>query len=199
MMRTVYLTNGGNVTNTQKVAKKWLDAVYAPTRLGHYGKGWWNRRRIKYPPEAYYPSHVVRNIIRPSMENIIIPHVRDELGYGDIDKDNYILVANDATAQAFYQKGEGGRPPAWEVWYVNGRGSHIPVFDGDGNVFMYSPDRRALPAAPQAMEDIERDARKGEILRRARKIASYDLDDDISQEVWEAAMEEIENIEKGCE
>jgi hypothetical protein len=140
MFRSFYLTNGNNISNARKVAKECLDAVYGTTRLGYYGKGWWNRRKVKYPPEAYYPSSVVRDGVARTLRDVVIPYLRDNMGYHDISNDNYMLVANDATVRAFYDRGSDSPSPSWELWYVTPHGGRIPVFDDNGKVVTYSLD-----------------------------------------------------------
>jgi hypothetical protein len=143
MFRSFYLTNGGNIPNAQKVAKQCLDAVYGTTRLGYYGNKLWGRRKVKYPPEAYYPSTVVRDCIIPNLRNVVIPSLRKMMGYHDLTDSNYILVAKDATVRAFYDRGADSPSPSWELWYVPASGGHLPVFDDNGNVVTSSLDSGA--------------------------------------------------------
>jgi hypothetical protein len=189
LVRSFLMTNGYNISNAQNVAKKCLDAVYGTTRLGHYGKGWFGKRKVKYPPEAYYPSSVVRTVIAPHLRDVVIPSIRDNMGYPDLSNDNYVLVANDSTARAFYNKGEDAPPPAWEIWYVAPHGGTIPVFDGNGEVVTYSVDDAT----------VEKIMEKYAIISQAIKASTYDLDDSITQEVWESAMDDIRRLEGGSD
>jgi hypothetical protein len=155
----------------------------------HYGKGWFGKRKVKYPPEAYYPSSVVRTVIAPHLRDVVIPSIRDNMGYPDLSNDNYVLVANDSTARAFYNKGEDAPPPAWEIWYVTPHGGTIPVFDGNGEVVTYSMDGATM----------EKIMEKYAIISQAIKASTYDLDDSITQEVWESAMDDIRRLEGGSD
>jgi hypothetical protein len=170
------------------VAKKCLDAVYDTTHLGHYGKGWFGKRKVKYPPDAYYPSPAVRTVIAPHLRDVVIPSIREHMGYPDLSQDNYVQVANDATERAFYNKGEDAPPSAWEIWYVTSHGAHVPVFDGNGEVVTYSMDGATMEKI------MEKNDRENAIL--SREIASHSLDGVISRKSWEAAIDDIQQLER---
>jgi hypothetical protein len=190
LVRSFLITNGYNISNAQQVAKKCLDSVYGTTNFGYYGKGkgwrWWKKMKVKYPPEAYYPSSTVRHVMVPHLRNVVIPYLRDKMGYRDLNNDNYVLMANGETVRAFYNRGADAPSPAWEIWYVTPHGDVMPVFDGDGDVVTYSIDH----------DTMERKTSEWDAL--TREIASRSLrsvDGTTSQESWDQEMDNIQQLE----
>jgi hypothetical protein len=172
LVRSIFLTNGNNGKNAREVAKKIIDASYATTKIGHHRR---NPMKVKYPPEAYYPDHVIRNVLKKSMANVVIPHIKKVLGYDAVGEENYTLVANDLTAVAF--NAEGGMDPAWEVWYVDGHGNHRPVVDKNGGIFMVSLGGNALETKSPEMASYWKDEERLE--KELRDLpATFDFDPD---------------------
>jgi hypothetical protein len=138
LVRDYYLTNGGDGKSARSVARARIDAIYSYPNYGAYRrKGWWifkrGGRKLKYQPGAYYGDDVEERIDRDIVTNVI-PQIRDGMGYSDITGENYFLVANMLTVDAFTG---GKREPAWELWYVNGNGSSVQVTDRRGNIATY--------------------------------------------------------------
>jgi hypothetical protein len=164
LVRDYYLTNGGDGVSARKVARARVAALYSYPQYGAYRQhGWlWKSggRKLKYQPGAYYGTDVEKYIDGDIGANVL-PHVRDNMGYPDVAQDNYFLVANMLTAEAF---NNSRLTPAWELWYVNKNGTCVQVTDERGNIVTYRLGDGVVPAA-------NNHALEGQALRHSRAVA----------------------------
>jgi hypothetical protein len=86
------------------------------------------------------------------------------MGYPDTGGDNYFLVANHGTVDAFNDQ---RIEPTWELWYANEHGSSVQVTDGEGNIVV---------------------CRVGELSRRGKN-DTHMLENDVAQ--YSRAVEEL--------